>query len=473
MSDSVSPSASGGGLYRRVWRWHFFAGLICLPLIFSLAVTGALYLFHRQIDDLVYADPLLRANAAPAPAWPSSALVRNALLSYPGHPKSLTLPDDLRHNVQVDVISSKGVTLQVFVDPVSGAVAGALDESQRLMTTIKHLHSLALVGEGGKAVIEIVAGWVVVLVLSGAYLWWPRGRRQGVLAIRAQASGRVWWRDLHAICGAYAGAVLLFLALTGMPWSVFWGAQVNRWMSDHGLGVPDGMWRNVPKSTQPAAELGPLPWNLEHQPVPASDPAAADPHAEHKEAARRAHAGRRYSVLDNPAAIGVDEAVVTLRGIGLDAGYRLSLPRDERGVYSAIRTPGQLDGQRVVHLDQYSGKVLMDIGAARFGALGRVTEWGVSVHQGAEYGWPNLLLMLAGCLATMLLCVSGVVMWWRRRPSGRLAAPARRDGDRLARGVVAIGATAGVFFPLLGASMLAVWLLDFLLSQFKYLNRKE
>jgi uncharacterized iron-regulated membrane protein len=463
MSDHVSPTATGGGLYRRVWRWHFFAGLICLPLIFSLATTGALYLFHRQIDDLVYADVLLRAGGGPA-SLPASLLIRNALQAHPGHVKALTLPDDRRYTAQVDIVAADGVTLQVFVDPATGVVAGALDESSRLMTTIKHLHSLALVGDGGKVVIEIVAGWVVVLVLSGAYLWWPRGRRQGVLAIRDKAAGRVWWRDLHAVSGAYAGVVILFLALTGLPWSIFWGQQVNRWMSDHGLGVPDGMWRNVPKSTQPAADLGALPWNLQQQPVPASDLSAADPHAEHKAASRRAMAGARYNALDNPAAIGVDQAVATLRAAGLASelgtGYRLALPRDERGVYSAIRTPGQLDGQRVVHLDQYSGKVLMDLGAARFGPLGRVTEWGVSVHQGGEYGWPNLLLMLAGCVATMVLCVSGVVMWWRSRPSGRLAAPARRDGDRLARGVVAIAVGAGVIFPLLGASMLAAWLLD-------------
>ncbi|RYY51963.1 MAG: PepSY domain-containing protein, partial [Comamonadaceae bacterium] len=32
------------GLYRRVWRWHFYAGLVCLPFLALLALTGALYL---------------------------------------------------------------------------------------------------------------------------------------------------------------------------------------------------------------------------------------------------------------------------------------------------------------------------------------------------------------------------------------------------------------------------------------------
>jgi uncharacterized iron-regulated membrane protein len=146
--------------------------------------------------------------------------------------------------------------------------------------------------------------------------------------------------------------------------------------------------------------------------------------------------------------------------MGFSGGYRLALPRDANGVYSMIRTPGQVEAQRVIHLDQYSGRVLMDIRGSDIGAIGRVTEWGVAVHQGEEYGWPNLLVMLAACVARVCLCVSGVIVWWKRRPAGRLAAPVRRDGDRLAQGVVAIAVVLGCVFPLLGASMVVVLLVD-------------
>ena len=49
----ASGAAQASSLYRRVWRWHFFAGLLCLPFIFLLALTGAIYLFNGQIDDVV------------------------------------------------------------------------------------------------------------------------------------------------------------------------------------------------------------------------------------------------------------------------------------------------------------------------------------------------------------------------------------------------------------------------------------
>jgi hypothetical protein len=65
---AVPPSA----LYRAVWRWHFYTGLICLPFLVTMSITGALYLFRVEIESLVYRD-LLTVVASPP---------RRALLSF-------------------------------------------------------------------------------------------------------------------------------------------------------------------------------------------------------------------------------------------------------------------------------------------------------------------------------------------------------------------------------------------------------
>lgn len=436
-------------LYRRIWRWHFFAGVVCVPFILSLAITGALYLFNQQIDDVVYGPTLLRQSSTAD--LPPSRLVAQAVAAHPGQPAAITLPFDTRHNAHVDVVRPGG-TLQVFVDPGTGRVAGTIEEDARFMTLVKHIHSLAIVGTAGKVVIEIVAGWIIVLIATGAYLWWPRGRTVGVVSIRPQAQGRVWWRDLHAVTGAFGGIVILFLALTGMPWSVVWGTNVNAWLTAHGLGVPVGMWVGVPKSNLPASALGTLPWAQQQDALPAS----MDPHAMHH--------GMPMAMPLPVAGVGVDAIVA---GAGVTGAYRLALPRDAHGVYSLIQMPGPVEAQRVRHYDQYSGRLLLDIGGRDIGAVGRVTEWGVAVHQGLQYGWPNLLVMLAGCLALVCLCVSGVIVWWKRRPAGTLAAPARKMGDRLAKGVVAIAIVLGCVFPLLGASMLAALLIETVVSRMR------
>jgi uncharacterized iron-regulated membrane protein len=52
--------------YNLIWRWHFYAGLIVLPVVLTLAVTGGLYLFQQEIEswlyqDLLYVDTPIRA----------------------------------------------------------------------------------------------------------------------------------------------------------------------------------------------------------------------------------------------------------------------------------------------------------------------------------------------------------------------------------------------------------------------------
>lgn len=450
-----SASVPASLAYRRLWRWHFYAGLLCLPLLLSLALTGALYVFHQEIEEFVYGDLLLRAHAADGPAQPPAALIAAAQAHAPGRPLALHLPRDPAHTVQVDVQEPEGVR-QVFLDPVSAGVAGSIPERARLMVVVKRLHSMSLAGAAGRVAVELAAGWAIVLVATGLALWWPRGAATRPLwRIRPGARGRSWWRDLHAAVGVYAGLAVLFLALSGMPWSVLWGQQFNRWMGAMGLGVPDGVWKNLPRSDRSHAELGEAPWTLRSAPLPRSIP--DDEHAGHRGAAAPASG-------PGAGAMAPDAVVARLAAVGLTGAYRLTLPRDADGVYTALRSGGPLAETRIVHLDQYSGAILLDVDASRYGAVARVTEWGVSVHQGQEYGLANKWLMFGACLALLVLAVSGAWMWWKRRPPGRIAAPQARPDERLPRPLLAGAALLGMLFPPLGASMLAVALLDRLLS---------
>jgi uncharacterized iron-regulated membrane protein len=71
------------------------------------------------------------------------------------------------------------------------------------------------------------------------------------------------------------------------------------------------------------------------------------------------------------------------------------------------------------------------------------------------------------CLMILLSAVSGVVIWWKRRPQGKFGVPPlRHDLPKWKTGVVIMLALA-VIFPLVGASLVVVWLLDrLLLSRF-------
>lgn len=68
----------------------------------------------------------------------------------------------------------------VYLDPADGRVLGQFPDSSRLMNVIKNLHPLTLVGRLANLCVEGIAGWAIVLVVSGLFLWWPRGRAGGV-----------------------------------------------------------------------------------------------------------------------------------------------------------------------------------------------------------------------------------------------------------------------------------------------------
>jgi uncharacterized iron-regulated membrane protein len=73
----------------------------------------------------------------------------------------------------------------------------------------------------------------------------------------------------------------------------------------------------------------------------------------------------------------------------------------------------------------------------------------------------------------VLLCVSGVVMWWLRRPkgSGRLAAPSVPSPGPLWKGGALVMLLTALAFPLAGGVLLAALLLDWLLiSRFSALR---
>jgi hypothetical protein len=104
----------------------------------------------------------------------------------------------------------------------------------------------------------------------------------------------------------------------------------------------------------------------------------------------------------------------------------------------------------VGHLDQYTGKPLIDMSFADYGPLGKGLEWGINVHMGQEFGLANQLFMLAVCIAIVLMSVSAGVMWWKRRPRGGFGVPPLPSDRRVLRGVVGILAVGGVLFPLVG-----------------------
>jgi uncharacterized iron-regulated membrane protein len=434
VQDSAATTSS---LYRAIWRWHFFAGLIAIPFMLLLALTGGTYLFKDEIDNTLFGYrnivPVGAAVLAP------EALVAAATQVVPGGTASIYRDPPRADASAIVTLGAEAGDVKVFVDPYTAKVLDQVAADQEFSWVMKKIHSLEYFGTTLNRVIEAMGGFAIVLIVSGIYLWWPRNRPGGVITIRWQPGRRALWRDLHAVTGAYVGAVMLLLAVTGMPWSGIWGGQVNAWATQLGLGYPPGAWDNVPVSDQHlnhvVEEAG---WTVENAPVPESTPApAAQP-------------------------ISLSQAVEIVRRQKIAPGFELALPATPDGVYSATIFPDDLDQQRILHIDQYSGEPLVDLGFADYRPVAQAIEWGINVHQGQEWGRFNQLLMAATCLAIILMSVSAIAMWWKRRPKGRVGVPPFPSDKRVYTGLWLAALAVGVLFPVTGLAILLMLAVDWL-----------
>jgi uncharacterized iron-regulated membrane protein len=456
VATSSSSTRSSSTRYRAIWRWHFYAGLIVAPFLLILSVTGAIYLFNDELDDALH--PALRFVEPRAMTMPPSHLVRAALAAHPGTATRIDLPAVPERSALVFVTPATGDPVRVAVDPGTGRVLGAFVYTHTLVGIADTVHGSLMLGRWGGIAMELAACWALVLVATGLYLWWPRGGRwriAGMLYPRLSAGGRAFWRDLHATTGIWAVALIAFLILTGLPWAQVQGPLLQRVTNRVGAGYPASHSTYDPPVSTPMKEaLGSAPWTMEAAPMPASRTPAGHP----------GHAVATGPV-DAAAIDGLDRVAATLaRDHGLRGGYRLFPPAGATGVYTAYTYPDRPQGQRSLYFDRYSGALIRQVGYADYGAAAKAIELGVQLHMGNYFGLANQLVMLATCIAIVLLVVSGVAMWWKRRPAGRLAAPPRVPQAPM-RGAVAILIAGSVMMPVLGLSVLAVFAVDRMVGQ--------
>lgn len=434
------------GAYRAIWRWHFYAGLMVAPFVLLLSLTGALYLFDREIEGVFYADRMhVPAVRAPLPLLDQQAAV---LRAYPGATvKRIVLPERPTDAGQW-LVARDGVDTLVFVDPGSGRVTGDIDPEWRLMAVVRRIHGTLLAGQVGSYIVELMACWTLIMLGTGLILWWPRHwRLRGVFVPRLAARGRRFWRDLHAIPAMVNALLVMGLILTGLPWSAFWGVQFARVGAVSPLTEPSPNFRDPPEHAEHKLTTADgVPWTIANSPAP---------HGGH------GHGHGRATLAD------VERALSDYK---VAPGARIFLPQPGGSLITISLTPDQAERQRTLYLDAADGSVIDDIGWADYSPLAKAVEWGTMTHMGRQFGLANQLLALAVALTLAASVVTGVYMWWCRRPRGQLAAPGGVQ-DRLPRPVKLMIATIAALFPLVGASLVLAVTVEGILGAARRLRR--
>ncbi|USA38711.1 PepSY-associated TM helix domain-containing protein [Pelagerythrobacter marinus] len=427
-------------LYRRVWRWHFYAGLLVLPFVLLLSVTGAIYLFKPQIDR--WEERAYHGPAGGAPVSPDAQLAA-ALAAHPGSRfVHYRLPERAGDAAMVRLTLPSGEAAEVFVSP-AGDVLGTLAPEGRISPTVARLHGSLLMGTWGDRLVELAASWTIVLIVSGLYLWWPRPfRAAGTLWPRLSLRGRPLLRDIHRVTGFWIAGLVLVMLASGLPWAGVWGSAF-KWARAE-LGLVEG----------------PQEWKIGS----GAAPAQAHDHA-HGPAAPAAKV---------PAATGAAP------GGTLPLSAFVARAREERLAFPALVLPphapqafGPPTGNEwtatsmtqnrpralTVTYDPATGAETGRRGFADKHPIDRAVGYGIAWHEGQLFGLPNQLIGLATAIALIAVSLLGAWMWWKRRPRGQLAAPPRVE-HRAGWGLRALVIALAILLPLFALSLVAVLILD-------------
>ncbi len=240
---STAPSRA----YGTIWRWHFYAGLFVLPFILILSVTGAIYLFKPQIERWEERAWLnLGTEGAVSPDTQLAAV----LAANPGARfDNYRLPRAPGDAVMIQLGTAEGSKRQIFVSP-QGKVLGSFDPDTRIADTVSRIHGTLLLGMWGDWLVELAASWMIVMILTGLYLWWPRPfRLAGTLWPRLSLKGRPLLKDIHRVTGFWIAGLVLVMLASGLPWAGAWGSAFQWARTELGLvkgpqdwkiGVEDG-----------------------------------------------------------------------------------------------------------------------------------------------------------------------------------------------------------------------------------------
>ncbi len=423
--------------YRAVWRWHFYAGLVCIPSLIVLSISGAIYLFKPQVEKWIER-PYDNLPVSKTSVTPASSQITAVLKAFPGSSfQSYEIPQQPTDAGRVLINNKEGETLRVYVHPESLAVLGSIAERDRFMKVLFRLHGELLMGNRGSMVVELAASWAILMILSGLFLWWPRKAKGlgGIVYPRLFSGSRVFWRDIHGVTGFWISGFALFLLFSGLPWAKFWGDYLKKARELTGTAVARQDWTN----------------GAEPRPVKATED-----HSEHGGSTRK-RGSRNKGPVDLAALDRVVDHVAPLR---LDPPVVIAPPASGSTEWSAkSMTPNRPRRVDLV-VDGATGEIKDRKDFSSRKLIDRIIGTGIAAHEGQLFGWPNQLLGLLTAGGLVLLSGSSVVLWWNRREPGELGAPKMAASPRFSIGLLVLVLALGVYLPLFGISMIVVLIVE-------------
>jgi uncharacterized iron-regulated membrane protein len=398
-----------GRLRPVLFRLHFFGGFFAAPIALWLALTGILFAWNPQIESWIFGDE--RNATAEGDLLPLSGQVDAVLEAYPDHVVVEVTPSDEAGEATGVIVKPIDAppaadfghapgSRTVYVDPVDASVTGDMDEASRPDEFIRNLHSNFRLGDRIGTLTEMAASWVLVSLLTGLYLWWPKTRQ----ALRRTFSprlrglrrgGRRQWKDLHSSIGVIILVLLAGMVVTGLTWTEYAGRWVD--VAKDAVSAEPVFLNTELEGGE--AEGGGGGGGGHHETTPSGSVFVAD--------------------FDE-----VDEVVDTASAADLSYPFTITPPAEPGQAWEVAEIDDRFPiSESQIAVDPATGDVVGRTETSDQAMIDQLTSVGIGFHSGTLFGLFNQILLTLLALGVIALLVTGYVMWWKRRPTGAFGPP--------------------------------------------------
>ncbi len=207
---------------------HLWLGLGSGLIVFIVAITGCIYAFQEEIQDMTQSYRFVTPEVKDVlPPSQLTEIATNALpekhihaVMYPARDRAAQV---IFFNFEPDYYY-----YLVYINPYSGEVIHVEDMSSNFFKIILDGHFyLWLPHEIGQPVVATATLIFLVLVITGLILWWPKNKKTAKQRFTIKWDAR--WRrknyDLHRVLGFYVLTLALIFAVTGLVWGFQWFAK--------------------------------------------------------------------------------------------------------------------------------------------------------------------------------------------------------------------------------------------------------
>ncbi|WP_367771485.1 PepSY-associated TM helix domain-containing protein [Flavobacterium sp. WC2421] len=215
-------------LKKGIGKIHLWLGLSSGIIVFIIAITGCLYAFQEEIQNLT--EEYRFVPEQQSPFLPPSQLLKIAQKQLPT--KTIHA---LKYNRKTDAAEAIFFHYEptyyytTYLNPYSGKVLKTVDNETGFFHFILDGHYyLWLPDQIGQVVVASATLLFLILIISGFILWYPKNKNAAKQRFTFKwKKGMKWKRknyDLHNITGFYVLLIAFIFAVTGLIWGFQWFA---------------------------------------------------------------------------------------------------------------------------------------------------------------------------------------------------------------------------------------------------------